>query len=83
MKVLYFASVRETIGIPEEEIELLDGMSTVRELMTWLKQKDGTYERAFAEDALVRVAVNQEYVTLQHPISKDDEIAFFPPVTGG
>lgn len=83
MKVLYFAWVRETIGTSEEEIEQTDAMATVGGLVASLKQKDGVYETAFADEAMVRAAVNQEYVKLDHPLSNSDEVAFFPPVTGG
>ncbi len=83
MKVLYFAWVRETIGTSEEDIEQTDAMSTVAGLVDFLKQKDAVYETAFADEAMVRVAVNQEYVTLDHVLSNSDEVAFFPPVTGG
>lgn len=83
MKVLYFAWVREVTGTSEEEFELAEGLNTVQDLVAWLKKKDVVYQSAFADDKMVRVAVNQEYVSLDHQISNDDEIAFFPPVTGG
>ena len=83
MKVLYFAWVREMTGIQEEEIDLADGISTVGDLVTSLKQNGANYAEAFADNTMVRVAVNQEYVNLDQRISNDDEIAFFPPVTGG
>ena len=83
MKVLYFAWVRETVGTSEEEIEQTDAMGTVGALVASLKQKDNVYATVFADDAMVRAAVNQEYVNLDHPLSNSDEVAFFPPVTGG
>lgn len=83
MKVLYFAWVRETTGKSEEDIAKPDGVSTVRDLVEFLKRRNSAYRQAFADDKMVRVAVNQEYVDLQHVISDDDEVAFFPPVTGG
>lgn len=83
MKVLYFAWVREVTGTAEEEFDLAEGVNTVQDLVSWLKEKDLVYQQAFADDKMVRVAVNQEYVNLDHLISNNDEIAFFPPVTGG
>ena len=83
MKILYFAWVRETIGKSEEDVSLADGVKSVGDLVDWLKRQDATYKTAFTDDAVVRVAVNQEYVKLDHLLSNGDEVAFFPPVTGG
>jgi sulfur-carrier protein len=83
MKILYFAWVREAVGKPEEDLNLPEGVASVSDLVAWLKQQDTGYETAFANNAAVRVAVNQEYVDFDHGVSNGDEIAFFPPVTGG
>ncbi|NQW00316.1 MAG: molybdopterin converting factor subunit 1 [Rhodospirillales bacterium] len=83
MKIMYFAWVREMTGKPEENIELPEGLATVHQLVAWLKLQDDVYQRAFADESMIRVAVNQEYVSGDGPISNDDEVAFFPPVTGG
>ena len=83
MKVLYFAWVREMTGKSQEDFQLPEGVATVRGLVNCLKEQGDTYQNAFSDEAVVRVAVNQEYVTLDHPVSNDDEVAFFPPVTGG
>jgi len=55
----------------------------VRDLVVWLEGRGEGFAAAFADDALVRVAVNQEYATMDEPVSPGDEVAFFPPVTGG
>ena len=83
MKILYFAWVREVVGKSEEDILMPDSVNTVQDLVTWLKQQDTCYRVAFSDDAVVRVAVNQEYVNSDCFISNADEVAFFPPVTGG
>jgi len=83
MKLLYFAWVREKTGIGEETLDLPAGVATARDLVEWLKGRGDGFAAAFADDALVRVAVNQEYATLDEPVAADDEVAFFPPVTGG
>jgi len=83
MKLLYFAWVREKTGIGEETVSLPDEVSTARDLVAWLKGRGDGFAAAFSEDALVRVAVNQEYATLDEPVADGDEVAFFPPVTGG
>ncbi len=83
MKLLYFAWVREKTGIGEETVPLPEGVSTARDLVAWLKERGDGFTAAFSEDGLVRVAVNQEYATLDEPVAEGDEVAFFPPVTGG
>lgn len=72
--VRYFASLREKLGKSEETIDI-EGVSSVAEV--WLKVS------AEPLPANILVAINQEYVSLQEPISAGDEVAFFPPVTGG
>jgi len=83
MKLLYFAWVREKTGTSSEDISIPEYIATVSELVDWLKTREGGYAEAFADQNVVRVAVNQEYVALDHAVSDDDEVAFFPPVTGG
>ena len=83
MKILYFAWVREKTGVAEETIQIPEEISTARELVGWLKDRGEGFAAAFSDERLVRVAVNQEYATLDEPVSRDDEVAFFPPVTGG
>ena len=83
VKILYFASVREKVGRDAEEIELPAGVATVAALRAHLRGRGGGYENAFAEKALLRAAVNQDMVEAAAPIKAGDEVAFFPPVTGG
>jgi molybdopterin synthase sulfur carrier subunit len=83
MKILYFAWLRERVGVGEEEVAPPSTVATVGQLVDWLKARDSGHARALADPSLVRVAVNQEYVTLAHPVRPGDEVAFFPPVTGG
>ncbi|MBF0560782.1 MAG: molybdopterin converting factor subunit 1 [Alphaproteobacteria bacterium] len=83
MKLLYFAWLRTKTGIGEEDIQPPEGVTSVNELIAWLKTRGTGYAEAFADLALVRVAVNQEYVRSDAPLAPGDEVAFFPPVTGG
>ena len=83
MKILYFAWVRETVGKSQEDLLMPEGVNTVKDLVRWLKEQDAGYKKAFTDDLMVRVAVNQEHVSSDFLISNGDEIAFFPPVTGG
>jgi molybdopterin synthase sulfur carrier subunit len=83
MKLLYFAWVRQKIGRSEEELMLPPTVRTVRELAAHLAARGGGYEEAFAQDKKLRVAVNQEHAGWDAGVADADEIAFFPPVTGG
>ena len=83
VKVLFFAGLREQLGTAGEEISLPSGVSTVAALRQHLKSRGGAYEKAFSEKALVRTALNQDMVSPTARIKAGDEVAFFPPVTGG
>jgi molybdopterin synthase sulfur carrier subunit len=83
MKVLYFAWVKSKIGIGEESVEPPAGVATVGALLDWLAARSPKHAAALANRAIVRVAVNQEYVGTDHPVKPGDEVALFPPVTGG
>jgi molybdopterin synthase sulfur carrier subunit len=83
VKVLYFASLREKIGTPAEEIELPAGVASVAGLRDHLRARGGNYEHAFSEKSLLRSAVNQDMAPPTAAVKAGDEVAFFPPVTGG
>ena len=83
MKLLYFAWLRARIGCAEEEIDLPPGVKDVAGLLDWLRSRGRGYAEAVRDLSVVRVAVNQNYVGLEHPVREGDEIAIFPPVTGG
>ena len=82
VKVLFFASLREQLG-GGGEMDLPAGVNTVSALRDHLRSQGEAYEKAFAEKALVRAAVNQDMVQPGASIKAGDEVAFFPPVTGG
>ncbi|SPF77492.1 molybdopterin converting factor subunit 1 [Pseudoprimorskyibacter insulae] len=81
MDVLYFAWVRERIGLPKERIETT--AATVAELVEELKAREERYEAAFADLSALRVAVDQELTDFDAPLAGVREVAFFPPMTGG
>lgn len=83
MKLLYFAWVRQKIGKSEETLALPAEVSTVRNLVDHLRARGGGYAEAFGDPLRLRAAANQEHVGFDALIGPDDEIAFFPPVTGG
>ncbi|MFI4948427.1 MAG: molybdopterin converting factor subunit 1 [Alphaproteobacteria bacterium] len=83
MKLLYFAWLRARIGQAEEELALPAEVRDVAALLCWLQGRGGGYTEALRDLSVIRVAVNQEYVGRDHPIHEGDEVALFPPVTGG
>ncbi|SNR98313.1 molybdopterin synthase subunit MoaD [Azospirillum sp. RU38E] len=83
IKLLYFAWLRSKIGLAEEELALPPGIRDVAGLIAHLQTRGGGYADALSNLAVVKVAVNQEYVPFSHPVVPGDEVALFPPVTGG
>ena len=83
MKILYFAWLKEHTGIGSEELQLPDGVNTVANLIPHITKQSAGHSTALANLDTVRVAVNRVYGDLATPITNDDEVAFFPPVTGG
>lgn len=83
MKFVYFAWVRETIGVDEEELTPPADVRTVAAMLDWLAGLDSGHGAALADRDRVKVAVDQEIATPDTPIGGAKEIALFPPVTGG
>ncbi|MGO4852432.1 molybdopterin converting factor subunit 1 [Phaeovulum sp. W22_SRMD_FR3] len=81
MEVLYFAWVRERIGLPKEKLET--GAATVTDLVAELSARDPRYAAAFADLSALRVALDQELSDFAAPLAGVREVAFFPPMTGG
>ena len=79
--VLYFAWVRERVGVPKESVET--SAATVSDLVEELRSREERYELAFSDMASVRVAVDQKLSDLNAPLAGAKEVAFFPPMTGG
>ena len=83
LSLLYFAWVKERMGRSAETLPRPSGVRTVADLAAWLSERDAAGAHAFAQPALVRAAINQEFAEATAPIQDGDEVAFFPPVTGG
>lgn len=83
VKLVFFAALREQLGTSTEEIDLPVGVTTVSGLRSHLGQRGGVWQSALAGKRLVRVAVNQDMAQPASALKPGDEIAFFPPVTGG
>ena len=83
MRLLYFAWVRERVGKPDEEVDLPEGVTTVADLVRWLKSRGEEYEYAFENETVVRAAIDRVHVKPDAALAGAREIAFFPPMTGG
>ena len=81
MDVLYFAWVRERVGLPRETVET--DAETVSDLVEELRAREERYAAAFADTTAIRVAVDQELADFDAPLAGAREVAFFPPMTGG
>ena len=79
--VMYFAWVRERIGLPKERVET--EAATVRDLVAELTAREERYAAAFADTSALRVAIDQELTDFDAPLAGAREVAFFPPMTGG
>ena len=83
MRLLYFAWVKEKTGIGAEEVELPREVTTVAELITWLKSRGPEFAHAFERSDVIKAAIDQRHARHDAAIAGAREIAFFPPVTGG
>ena len=83
VKVLYFAGLREQLGTRGEDLDVSPTITTVAGLRTLLMARGGAWQAALAQGKALRVAVNQDMAQPTTPVKPGDEVAFFPPVTGG
>jgi sulfur-carrier protein len=82
--ILFFASLRETLGVSREQFDCeLSPVTDVASLIVALRGRNAAFSEALAPTRNWRVAVNQEMANVNTPIANGDEVAFFPPVTGG
>ena len=81
MKLLYFASIREQIGLHEEDVALPAHIVIIADLIEWMQSRGAEYQAL--RSPTLRVAINQAHVKLDANIADATEIAFFPPMTGG
>ncbi len=83
MRILYFAWLKSTVGIGEETVDPPVTVKTLGQLIDWLITRSPKHAAAFANRERIRAAINLDYAKLDQPVSANDEVAFFPPVTGG
>lgn len=83
MKILYFAWLKSRLGTAEEVIDRPASVTDVAGLLDWLSARSPVYAEALAARDVIQVAINQEFASLSDPLADGDEVALFPPVTGG
>ena len=83
MRILYFAWVRERTGTAEETVTPPATVTTATTLADWLSERSDGHAAAFADRKRLRLAINQDQADFSDPVAANDEIAFFPPMTGG
>jgi len=83
MRIRYFAWLRQRTGCAEEEIALPEGVATVGQLLEHLGRKHPRLGELVAAESVIKCAVNHDYADPDRPLAPEDEVAFFPPVTGG
>ena len=83
MVIKYFSWIREHVGKSEENFDLPSDVTTINELINYLNDLNDQYKHAFAKRSLIKIAVNKTYSPIESKINNNDEVAFFPPVTGG
>jgi len=83
LQLRYFASIRETLGLEQESIELPMSVRTINELRAYLRQRGGIWDEVLGEGKVLRCALNHQMVNSSTELIDGAEVAFFPPVTGG
>jgi molybdopterin synthase sulfur carrier subunit len=83
MKVRYFAWMKRTVGVADEEVSPPADVRTVADLVAWLRQRSAGHAQALAEGAAFGAAVDQRTAPFDTPLAGAREVAFFPPFTGG
>ena len=83
MKILYFSWIKDKLGKSHEEMQLNDNVKTVYDLIALLKKNNENYEDVFKDTSSIKVSINMETARFEDSIHDNDEVAFFPPMTGG
>tara|TARA_X000000950_G_scaffold265402_1_gene339636 strand:+ start:416 stop:667 length:252 start_codon:yes stop_codon:yes gene_type:complete len=83
MKILYFSWIKDKIGKTHEEIQIKDNIKTIYDLIAHLKKNNESYEEVFKDTSSIKVSINMETANFKDQINNNDEVAFFPPMTGG
>ena len=83
MKILYFSWIKDKIGKTHEDIQIKDNIKTIDDLIAYLKKSNESYEEIFKDTSSIKVSINMETANFKDQINNNDEVAFFPPMTGG
>ena len=83
MKIIYFSWLKENLGISEENVVPPKNINNINDLINWLSKKSTKHKKIFLKSKNIKCSINQEIVNKNNKIKKNDEIAFFPPFTGG
>ncbi len=83
MKILYFSWIKDGIGKNREEIDIDESVKTISDLIDFLINKNEDYKKVFSDLSSVKFSKNMNLVSIDENINNNDEIAFFPPMTGG
>lgn len=83
LNIVYFAWVKERLGKSEERIEVANGIKSVADLIRILQERGADYQDVFSDLSKLRFALDQEFTSIESSISAAEELAIFPPVTGG
>ena len=83
VQLLYFARLKASLGVDSESVQLPASVTDLGGLVAWLRGRGGIWEEELAPGRPVRAAVNQDMARPETPVRDGDEVAFFPPVTGG
>ena len=83
MKILYFSWIKDKIGKNFDDIKINDNVKTIKDLIVFLQGIDDNYKNTFEDTSSIRVSINMETAKFEDKINNNDEIAFFPPMTGG
>ena len=83
MKILYFSWIKDKVGTSFEEIELTNEVNTISQLIIFLTKKSDNYKEAFSDLDSIKYSINMQTANIDAKVKNDDEIAFFPPMTGG
>ena len=83
MKILYFSWIKDKIGKTHEDIQIKDNIKTIDDLIAYLKKNNESYEEVFKDTSSIKVSINMETANFKDQINNNDEVAFFPPMTGG
>ena len=83
MKILYFSWIKDKVGTNFEEIEITNEINTISQLIIFLTKKSDNYKEAFSDLDSIKYSINMQTANIDAKVKNDDEIAFFPPMTGG